>query len=369
MAGLYIHVPFCRSRCIYCDFYSTVSGEEWKARYRDALLREMTDRSHEVSDQSISTIYLGGGTPSQLPIPILQDIFLHINKLFHVTEDAEVTIEANPDDISEEWLEGLRHTPVNRISMGVQTFSDNLLQLLRRRHTAEQAIQAAHLCQEHGYRNISIDLIYGLPRQSMEMWEEDVRQALSLGVKHLSAYALSYEEDTPLSMMLRKEEVQEADEELSLRMYRHLMNATAQAGMEHYEISNFALPDFRSRHNSSYWKGVAYLGLGPGAHSFDGVRTRRQNEGNLNQYVCAKEVPHQTEVLTDEECYEEKVLTRLRTSDGLPLSILTEQQREYCLQAAAPHLKSGKLSLQNHTLRLTKQGIFVSNDIISDMMY
>ncbi len=369
MAGIYIHVPFCQSRCAYCDFYSTTEGGEWKSQYLSALQREMEARRHEVEGRLIDTLYIGGGTPSQLPTDLLCRMFEAVTSLFTLKPDAEVTVEANPDDVMAEWLGALRQTPVNRISMGVQTFDDGLLSLLRRRHTSAQALEAVALCREAGYANLSIDLIYGLPGQSLEMWRRDLEQAKALAVPHLSAYALQYEPGTVLYRMLEKGLIQEADEELSLEMYSELCRKAARMGMEHYEISNFALPGKRSRHNSSYWQQEPYWGFGPGAHSYDGERTRRWNEPQLKEYLKAEgDVPHGSEELTKEEQYDELVFTRLRTSDGLPMALLSPENRVYCLRMAEPHLKSGKLRLESGILRLDESGIFVSDDIMSDLM-
>ena len=367
--GIYIHVPFCQSRCIYCDFYSTTYGAEWKRSYVDTLKREMQLRREEIDAARVPSLYIGGGTPSQLPSTLLQEVFLAIQENFTLAKDAEVTIEANPDDVTPEWLAALSQTPVNRISMGVQTFSDSLLCFLNRRHTSHQAIEAVQRCQDAGYSNISLDLIYGLPGQTFEDWCRDVKLLLSLDVPHLSAYALSYEEGTVLSKMLQDGKVDEASDELSWQMYEYLMNETAAAGMEHYEISNFAKPGMHSRHNSSYWDGSPYLGLGPGAHSYDGVCVRRSNDTSLKDYVCSTaDVPHQKEVLTPEEQYDELVMTRLRTASGLPLSLLTPEQRSYCMEMAEPHIHSGNLVQDGLVLRLSRKGIFISNSIISDLM-
>lgn len=370
MAGVYIHVPFCQSRCIYCDFYSTTYGEEWMARYVSALEHEMEVRCRHCGKRPIDTLYLGGGTPSQLPIPLLRLVFQAVDTHFRLAADAEVTIEANPDDITTSWLSALQDTPVNRISMGIQTFDDALLQFLHRRHDSAQALRAVSLCLDMGYENLSIDLIYGLPGQTMRLWQHDLDLALRLGVTHLSAYALSFEPGTELSRQLEKGLVAEADEELSAQMYHTLRNRACQAGYEHYEISNFCLPGFRSRHNSSYWHRVAYEGYGPGAHSYDGHRTRRWNDGNLRAYISAKgDVPHGGEVLTDDELYDEFIMTGLRTSDGLDLNKLEASERQYCLTQAAPHIQAGRLKHNDGILRLSDQGIFVSNDIISDLMH
>lgn len=367
--SLYIHVPFCRSRCIYCDFYSTTLGRDTMAAYVGAVEREVSLRRQYIKGTRVHTIYIGGGTPSLLPTRLLERLFNAILRHFSLDADAEVTVEANPDDVTPDWLRGIAATPVNRISMGTQTFDDKILGILRRRHNAQQTRIAVELCREAGIGNISLDLIYGLPGQTMDCWQSDVEQALGLGIKHLSAYSLSYEEGTRLDAMLRKGLVQEADEELSRSMYDYLMSATAKAGFLHYEISNFALPSFHSRHNSCYWQGTPYLGLGAGAHSYDGQRSRRANLPDVKAYIAAKgDVPHETEELDGDTLYNEFIMTRLRTRSGIPLNELDDDKRSYCLQMAQPHIAHRRLHLDDGHLRLTKEGIFTSNDIISDLM-
>ena len=295
MAGIYIHVPFCKSRCAYCDFYSTTCGTLWMERYVAALQREMTVRRAEWHLPKANTLYLGGGTPSCLPVELLQEILHAAATLYPLTDDAEVTVEANPDDVTAQWLRAVGKTRVNRISMGVQTFDDALLALLNRRHDSRQAITAVDACQAEGLHNISLDLIYGLPGQTLAMWERDVRQALSMPISHLSAYALTFEEGTPLARMRDNNKVAEADEELSREMYQRLCLLAAEGGMQHYEISNFARPGCQSRHNSSYWQGEPYFGFGPGAHSYDGQRTRRWNLPDLKRYVASEETTRRFE--------------------------------------------------------------------------
>ena len=379
MYSIYIHIPFCRSRCIYCDFYSTTLGRDTMIAYARALEKEMCRRRHYIKCTRVHSLYIGGGTPSLLPLDVLEGIFSSVGQYFELDADAEVTIEANPDDVTPEWLDGLSHTPVNRISMGAQTFNDRLLRFLSRRHDASQTVKAVEACKEADITNISLDLIYGLPGQTMNDWQSDVEQAISLGITPLSAYALSYEEGTPLDKMLRRGDVEEADEELSRQMYNHLIAATRQAGFLHYEISNFALPGFHSRHNSSYWQGIPYLGLGAGAHSYDGFRSRRANLPDIKAYIAANsnvpnderllnDVPHEVEVLSDAELYDEFVMTRLRTSNGIPLDELSDDDRSYCLKQAEPHLAKHLLEVHNGHLCLTQEGIFTSNDIISDLM-
>lgn len=368
--GIYIHVPFCQKRCIYCDFYSTTYGPEWKRFYVSALKHEMLLRRTEIDSSRVPSLYIGGGTPSQLPSALLLEVFRSITETFTFANDAEITIEVNPDDVTTDLIAALRQTSVNRISMGVQTFSDDLLRFLNRRHTSAQALRAVLLFREAGYDNISLDLIYGLPGQSFENWTNDVRQLLSLDVPHLSAYALSYEEGTPLYNMLQDGKLSEAPEDLSWRMYEYLLDEVAAAGMEHYEISNFAKPGMHARHNSSYWNGSPYLGLGPGAHSYDGINIRRSNDTSLKDYVQATgDVPHQTEILNSNELYDELVMTRLRTASGLPLAILTPEQKSYCLRMSEPHINAGNLLREGDVLRLSRKGIFISNSIISDLMY
>ena len=378
MNSIYLHIPFCQSRCIYCDFYSTTLGKDFMASYVRALEREMLLRRNYIKGTRVHTIYLGGGTPSLLPAHLLKELFNEIDRLFTIEANAEVTIEANPDDVTPEWLRNLSGTPVNRISMGAQTFNDKLLSFLGRRHNSQQTVDAVKACKEAGLTNISLDLIYGLPEQSFDDWKHDVELALSLGIKHLSAYSLSYEEGTRLDAMLKQGLVREADEELSRQMYDYLMSETSKAGFLHYEISNFALPGYHSRHNSSYWQSVPYLGLGAGAHSYDGERTRRANLPDIKAYIESVEgrgsrvegqdVPHETETLNDESLYNEFIMTRLRTSAGIPLKDLSQEDRDYCLSQAKPHLERSLLSIKDEHLCLTKEGIFTSNDIISDMM-
>ena len=244
MAGIYLHIPFCKSRCIYCGFFSTTSLQRRHA-YVDAVVEELHQRRSFLSGASIDTVYLGGGTPSQLSPEELERMLNAIYYIYNVRENAEVTLEGNPDDLTPEFLHHLRALGINRLSMGVQTFDETRLQFLHRRHTASQAIQAVRDAQAAGFSNISIDLMFGFPRQTLEDWKQDVQMALSLQVQHLSAYSLMYEEGTLLEKMLASGTIEEVDEEVSLQMYEYLMDALAGAGYEHYELSNFALPSMR----------------------------------------------------------------------------------------------------------------------------
>lgn len=376
--GLYIHVPFCQKRCLYCDFYSTTYGTAERLRYVESLIEEMHERADYLNHQPLSTIYLGGGTPSQLQPDELKTIFKEIGNIFSLSPDAEVTIEVNPDDVTDTWVACLADLPVNRVSMGVQTFDDNQLSFLHRRHNAQEAITALSRLRHTGIKNISIDLIYGLPNQSLQDWERDIATALNQGAEHLSAYALIFEEGTPLWNMREQGLVAETDENLSLEMYQLLMERLRQAGYEHYEISNFSLPGFRSRHNSGYWSEMHYLGCGPGAHSYNG-KMRQWNKPDLlaylkaNGHVIAQSL-FELEELSTTTLLNETIMKSLRTADGLDLKHLAErfdaEETKRIIQAVQPYLSQHLLELdeQAQNLRLTKEGIFISDRVMSDLM-
>ncbi len=375
MAGIYIHIPFCKSRCIYCDFFSTTSLP-LRERYVAALCREIELRSGGLSaeERRIETIYLGGGTPSQLSIEQLQQIFDAVFECFQIGEGAEITMEANPDDVNATYLQGMKQLPVNRLSFGIQTFDDERLKFIRRRHTAQEAFDTVRRCQAAGFGNISVDLMFGFPQETLEEWESDIETALSLKVQHVSAYSLMYEEGTALTRMLEAGDIEEIDEELSLQMYVRLVERMKKAGFEHYEISNFALPERRSRHNSSYWHGIPYYGFGAGAHSYDG-NSRSWNANDLLIYIKGVETGRlatEGETLNTEQKYDECVMVGLRTCEGVDLqhieSAFGKQFLSYLLENAQPHLESGKLCIERNWMHLTEQGIHTSNDIISDLM-
>lgn len=409
MAGLYVHIPFCKSRCCYCDFFSTTLLGR-RQEFVDALCLEIQQAD---IPQPISTIYIGGGTPSQLDIEQLQRIFRHIYIRSKVDADAEITFEANPDDLTSDFVAGLRTLPVNRLSMGIQSFNDRLLRFMHRRHTASEAIDAVKRVQDAGFGNVSIDLMFGFPSQMSDEWDSDLDHALQLGVQHVSAYSLMYEDGTPLTQQLEQGRFRELDEETSRQMYAHLVRRLREAGFQHYEISNFARPGFRSRHNSAYWDGTPYLGFGPAAHSYDG-RSRFWNPADLDLYIThflaedrTNETRHtsvatapasagsspepsmpnkksahahtgrtfrQRETLSTAERYNERVLTRLRTCEGIDLRQLRQDFGEtalrYFLRNAQPHLSRRLLRLSPSGDRawLTERGILVSNDVMADLM-
>lgn len=374
MAGIYIHIPFCKTRCAYCDFYSTTQTS-LRERYIQALCRELELRNGYLQGHHVHTVYFGGGTPSQLRPTDLERIFGLLYKVYGLEQCTEITLEANPDDLTDDYVAALARLPFNRVSMGIQTFHDPTLRLLNRRHTAAQAVAAVNRLRRAGIRNISIDLIYGLPGETQERWEADLRQALSLDVEHISAYLLTYEEGTPLYRMKQQGQVQEADEDSCLCFFTTLMDTLAANGYEHYEISNFCKPGFHSRHNSSYWQGTPYLGCGPSAHSYNG-QTRSWNTPSIDRYLAgidSGQPASDTERLSLHTRYNEYIMTRLRTRQGASLNTLRQDfgqsLTDYCLHAAAQHLAANRLETTNGYLRLTRQGIFVSDDILSDLMY
>ena len=368
MAGIYVHIPFCRSRCVYCGFYSTV-GMELRDSYVDAVCREWQLRRGELAllsgmsgQQSVETVYLGGGTPSQLTGEQLQRLF----SVLPAAAAKEVTIEVNPDDVTAGFAELLSQLPVNRVSMGAQTFDDRRLRFLHRRHTAGQVPEAVRRLRDAGIRNISVDLMYGFPEETLDDWSRDVEAALALHVEHLSAYCLMIEEDTPLCRM----GVEPADEETERQMYELLIDRLASAGYEHYEISNFARPGYRSLHNSGYWRDVPYIGLGAAAHSYDGAG-RQWNVSDLRRYIDAvshDEIPCERETLDADTRYNDRITVALRTREGLDLTVLSDRHRRHCLQEARRFLDDGLLQLADGHLSLTRRGLFVSDMVMSALM-
>lgn len=374
MAGIYLHIPFCKTRCIYCDFYSTTRSE-LKTRYVRALCSELEMRKEYLKEERVETIYFGGGTPSQLEEGDFRQLFETIQKCYGMESCHEITLEANPDDLSKEYLQMLSTLPFNRLSMGIQTFDDATLKLLKRRHDARTAIEAVDRCRQAGFSNISIDLIYGLPGETKERWENDLRQAINLNVEHISAYHLIYEEDTPIYKMLKQHQISKVDEDSSLEFFTLLIERLQKAGFEHYEISNFCRPGKHSRHNTSYWQGIPYLGCGPSAHSFDGM-TREWNVSSIDLYIKGIEKNRRTfeiEYLDQATRYNEFIITTIRTVWGTPIEKLKQtfgnELWEYCRKMAAPYLENGKLEEHDGALRLTREGIFISDSIMSDLLW
>lgn len=368
MSGIYVHIPFCPSRCIYCDFFSSTSTGE-KDRYVDRICEELTGRKDYLQGEALSTIYFGGGTPSQLSSFHFEQLFDRIIEISALEDfsSLEITLEANPEDITRDYLESIKHLPFNRISLGIQSFDDKDLTFLGRRHNASSAIRAVELCREYGFRNISIDLMYGLPNQSLAKWEENINQALALGVQHISAYHLIYETGTRLAHIADRGEVLPVDEDISLQMFELLIDKLATAGFEHYEISNFAIPSYRSRHNSSYWNDSLYLGIGASAHSYN-RQSRQWNQNKLNYDFRQAEI----EEIDDRSHFNDYVLTRLRTKEGIDLNALSrlfgEEKKAYILKQAAKYLDRQTLEIREGNLVLQRDGIFISDMIMADLL-
>ena len=379
MSGIYIHIPFCKSRCAYCDFFSTTLLSRREA-YVNALCKEAKRRlatlnSNISTPNPITTIYFGGGTPSLLSTEQVARVLRTID----APQATEVTLEANPGDLSPDYLRAIREAGVNRLSIGIQSFDDEVLRLIGRRHTAAQAKDAVKAAQAAGFDNISIDLIYGIPSQrsprnsQLSAWEAQIEQALQLGVQHISTYCLSYEEGTRMTRMLEQGEINEVDEDTENAMYDLLVSQLKEAGFEHYEVSNFALSGYRSKHNSSYWNRTPYIGLGAGAHSYDGARTRSWNPDNLEEYIRAQEMeetPHSEsastmatyETLTATDLYNERILLGLRTAEGIAINELHNPT------LATPYIERGLLKqTPDKRLVATLQGIHILNRIIEDL--
>lgn len=373
--GIYIHIPFCKSRCIYCGFYST-TNKELKERYVDALIREIHMRKDDfarlgtsLSPSSTSTVYFGGGTPSSLSVCDIERIVGALESTFNGTP-SEVTLEMNPDDVTKDYIKAVRQMGINRISMGIQTFDDSRLQFIRRRHNAPQAEKAVMTIREEGIHNVSIDLMFGFPNQTMDEWVTDIDKAIALHPTHISAYSLMYEEDTPLFRMLQKGEINQIDDETSLAMYTELINRLTTNGYEHYEISNFAMPGYRSVHNSSYWHDTPYLGFGAAAHSYN-KDTRSWNIPDLKKYIESIEsgvLPSESEVIDADTHYNDLITTALRTREGLNLDDLPQKYREYALVNARKSISEHLLEATDNHIRLTREGLFVSDMVMSELI-
>lgn len=375
MAGLYIHIPFCESKCIYCDFYSMANNNHLIDKYIDALLVEAVERKNELNSESLTTVYLGGGTPSLLSTTQLSKLVNGLKKVFDFSAVEEFTIEVNPDDVTPEYIQQAKSLGINRVSMGVQSFSDEDLRFINRRHTAKQATDAIHIIKEAGIDNISIDLIYGIPGQNIEIWKNNVDIAISLSVQHISAYTLMYEEGTRLSVMRSLGKIKEVDDDVVAAMYDYLVAQLKSNGYIHYEISNFALPGFHSRHNSSYWNLTPYLGLGVAAHSFDGT-VRRFNPSNLKKYLDTLgegELCVEVENITKAEKYDEYVMLRLRTADGIDADELThrfgEEYYQFFIEKAKPLVSEGSLNNENGRYNIPENHIMISDNITCDLLW
>ncbi|MCQ2348243.1 MAG: radical SAM family heme chaperone HemW [Paludibacteraceae bacterium] len=356
MQSIYIHIPFCQTRCKYCDFFSTTELEK-RHDYVDTLLTEWASYPHQTSQ----TLYLGGGTPSMLEVADIQRLVQAIA----TADTQEITMEANPGDLTLDKLIALRQAGINRLSIGIQSFHNPLLRFIGRRHTAKQARQVVLWAQKAGFDNISIDLMYALPRQNMLQWAMDIKKALRLGVQHISCYCLTYEEGTPLCNMLKNGEFRAASENLQNRMYRYLCKVLARHGYEHYEVSNFALPGYRSRHNSNYWNDTPYIGLGAGAHSYDG-QTRSWNPSDLSEYMDGVKngtLVRESEQLTDEQKHMERIMLGLRTMEGIDCQDVASKRDK-----VNQYIQQGLLRQDGQRIIATIDGLNLLNCIIENLI-
>jgi oxygen-independent coproporphyrinogen-3 oxidase len=373
MAGIYIHIPFCRTLCSYCDFYHIVSRSD-NRDFVDALIKESAFRREYIGNEIISTIYIGGGTPSLFPVKEIQSVLDNINKLYSVEENCEITMEMNPDDIVKDYLDELKYSGVNRISLGIQSWRDSDLKFLNRRHNVAQAVYALEETIKTGFKNVTIDLIYGIPGLTSKDWSSNLDFSFTFDIKHLSAYHLTVEPGTVLGKMKEKGLLSEVDEEESNAQFHILIEKAESAGFIHYEISNFGKPGFFSIHNSNYWKQVKYLGLGPSAHSFNGY-SRQWNVRDVKKYIKAVNsgsLLFEREELDKRTRFNEYIMTSLRTMWGIDLDYVErtfdKEGYDYIVNLAGKFIDYGLMKPDKKTLILTNQGKMISDNVISELM-
>lgn len=374
MAGIYIHIPYCKTKCPYCDFFSVTNGYDEKV-FIKSLLKEIHLQRNYLQKQKIQTIYFGGGTPSLLSPEAVKLVNEKLYKTFNIAQNAEITIECNPDDVSPGFFKKLKSFGFNRLSLGIQSFHEAALRFLGRRHTVKQNDLAIQWALKEGFENITIDLIYGLPGSSLYTWKATLEKAFTYPFKHLSAYHLTIEPGTTFGHMLNKGELNEIPEENSLDQFRIIMDYAHRKGFEHYELSSFALPDFYSRHNLGYWFQKPYLGLGPSAHSYDG-KTRQWNVSNIKLYndsVLNGQIPCKRENLTMQDHFNEYLITRLRTRWGVDLDEISQKfgsgYRDYLVKAASFFIEQQYLKRSGDILILTREGKFISDAIFRELIW
>lgn len=372
-AGLYIHIPFCKQACHYCDFHFSTSLKK-KGKLVEMLCRELVLRKNELNSPEIQTIYFGGGTPSLLEAEELQQIFETIYSNYEIAENPEITLEANPDDLTEEKLKMLQASKINRLSIGVQSFFEEDLKLMNRAHNSEEALKSIKLARSY-FDNISIDLIYGIPGMSIEQWQRNIEISLELGVPHISSYALTVEPNTALQKFIEKGKIKPVDDEAAKLHFEILVETLTSNGFEHYEFSNFGKPGYFSENNTAYWLGKPYLGIGPAAHSYDG-NSRKWNISNNPLYIKAIEndkIPQETETLSLSDKYNEYVMTRLRTKFGVALAEVSgkfgEAYKAHFLELAKPLQKEDLLQEKNGVFHITSKGKFLSDGIAADLFF
>jgi oxygen-independent coproporphyrinogen-3 oxidase len=372
MAGIYLHIPFCTQKCHYCNFFSLASKKN-TAAFVSAICNEIVLQNDYLQNEIISTIYFGGGTPSLLNNSDLKNIFENVFSTFKIEENAEITLEANPDDLKIDKIRELSDSPINRLSIGIQSFFDDDLQFLNRSHSSDQASEAIFNAHKQGLSNISIDLIYGIPTLTDKKWKENIKIAIDSGVQHISAYSLTVEANTAFDLFIKKGRIKAPEEEQAARQFEILMDTMNNQGFIHYEISNFCKEGFFSRHNSNYWKQQKYLGLGPSAHSFD-LDSRQWNVANLQQYtqsINAGNIPFEKEILTASQKYNEYIMTGLRTIWGVNLKEVKlkfgEEFLSYLNKNSQKYIADKTMELKENALILTEKGKFLADGIASDL--
>ena len=372
MAGIYLHIPFCRRACHYCNFHFSTSLKG-KNDFLEALLKEIYLQKDYLGEDRVGTIYFGGGTPSLLEPGELQSIVSALREQFEIDAAAEFTLEANPDDITDEKLIYWKNAGINRLSIGVQSFFEEDLRWMNRAHSAQQARDAIRLSQDKGFTNLTIDLIYGTPTLTDTNWQKNIDMAVEAGIPHLSCYALTVEPGTALDVMVKKNKMPAADADVQARQFTQLISRLQQEGYEHYEISNFAKPGMRSRHNSAYWSGRRYLGLGPSAHSYNGS-SRQWNVAGNALYAHAlrrNELPFEKEDLTEKQRINEYIMTSLRTIEGLDIDFVTQHFGEAAgkqlQQSSRKYMDSGRLFFRDNHLQLTNEGKLFADGIAADL--
>ena len=367
MAGLYIHIPFCKSKCAYCNFFSVVS-EKQRADFLEALKKEAVARKDYLGGEEVKTVYFGGGTPSVLEPQDILGILETLDKNYNINAAAEITLEANPDTVSKESLQEYKSLGINRLSIGIQSFFDDDLQYLSRKHDSKHAMQVLDWAKEVGFQEVTLDLIYGIPTLTDEKWRKNLEIFFSTGFNHLSAYALTVEEKTALGQRINKGMAASVDEDAVIRQYQILVEMTENQGFEHYEISNFARPGHYSKHNTIYWKGEKYLGLGPSAHSFDGT-SRQWNVASVKDYC--ESYSFEREELTLDNRYNEYVMTSLRTCWGCDMEYIKNNFGEEYVKRfknlTKKHLLSGKIFQKDENIVLNDYGMLFADGIAAEL--
>lgn len=373
MAGIYLHIPFCRKLCSYCDFYHIISAAD-NSDYISAMMSELTIRRDYLENEKVSTIYIGGGTPSLFSVRELDTLLNIISKLYIIEEGCEITIEMNPDDINPEYLSGLKKININRVSLGIQSWKDAHLKLLNRRHDSAGAEYALRETFKAGFDNVTIDLIYGIPGMSIKDWSSNLDFSFSFDIKHLSAYHLTFERGTVFWKMLEKGAIKEIDEDESTSLFNLLIEKSEKAGFIHYEISNFGKPGFFSRHNTNYWKQINYLGVGPSAHSFNGY-SRQWNISDVKGYIKAINAGKpffEREELDSRTRFNEYIMTSLRTMWGIDLEnvekLFEKEGYDYVVNLSGKFKDYGLMTKEGQFLILTNQGKMISDNIIAEFM-